>query len=304
METVSIIGVGRVGAALALALSAKGYKIVNLFIKNNGGSGNVIAGLDPTPTFLDSTEFDKISEDIVFITTQDPEISKVAQDLAKALDRGASYVFHTSGSLSSDVLKSLAEKAIKIGSIHPLTSISEPILGAKRFKGAYFCIEGDPEAVKLAKKIVRDLGGKPFSIPTEKKSLYHASAVTACGHFVALIDVAAEMLSKCGFSRGDSKDILMPLIESTVDNLREQTLQAALTGTFSRGDIQTLDSHLKTLTINVSNEELAIYIMLGKRSLTLARRSGLPDSTILEMFAKISEFDENIEPDYRNEKHS
>ncbi len=299
METVSIIGVGRVGGALALALSEKGFKIVNLFTKKNGGSGKVLAGLDPTPNLLDSSEYDKISEDIVFITTQDPEISKVAEDLAKALHHGAQYVFHTSGSLSSDVLKILGEKGIKIGSIHPLTSISEPILGAKRFKGAYFCIEGDPEAVKLAEKIVRDLAGKPFSIPTEKKSLYHASAVTACGHFIALIDVAAEMLSKCGLSREDSKKILMPLIESTVDNLKEQTLHEALTGTFSRGDIQTLDSHLKTLVRNVSNEELAIYIMLGKRSLALARRSGLPDSMILEMFAKISEFDENIEQVHR-----
>ena len=42
------------------------------------------------------------------------------------------------------------------------------------------------KAVEAAKKIVDALGGKSFSIETKYKTLYHASAVTACGHLVAV----------------------------------------------------------------------------------------------------------------------
>ena len=63
--------------------------------------------------------------------------------------------------------------------------------------------------MKIAEKLVTDLGGKSFSIETKYKTLYHASAVTACGHLVALLDVAFEMLSKCGLDEENCKGNLV-----------------------------------------------------------------------------------------------
>jgi len=52
-------------------------------------------------------------------------------------------IFHTSGSLSSEILKDLKAVGCPTGSIHPLVSISDVRLGAERFADAYFCVEGD-----------------------------------------------------------------------------------------------------------------------------------------------------------------
>ena len=101
---------------------------------------------------------------------------------------------------------------------------------------------------ELARAIVRDLGGKSFSIRSEDKPLYHAAAVMSAGNVVALFDVALEMLVQCGLTRPAAQRILLPLIASTVRNLETKDPVDALTGTFSRGDVETVKRHLKALS--------------------------------------------------------
>jgi len=59
----------------------------------------------------------------------------------------------------------------------------------------------------------------------------------ASPHLVALFDLAAEMLSACGISKKSARQVLLPLVESTVNNLMVMNPEQALTGTFARGDI-------------------------------------------------------------------
>lgn len=287
MQKISIIGVGRLGGALAIALSRKYYEIENLVARapekalviSDFVGGNL---LDFSPKDLSG-----ITSEIVFIATQDFEIENVAGRLAENL-KSKPFVFHTSGSLSSEVLQKLRESGCKVGSFHPLVSISESIAGANRFENAYFCIEGDAEAVYVAGKIAADLGGKSFSIAPEYKPLYHAAAVTACGHLVALIDTAIEMLVKCGLEENQSKEILLPLIKGTIENLNEQTTAEALTGTFARADIETFEKHLRVLKENVSDEALEVYLQLGERSAHLAERQGADNEKLADLRKRIS----------------
>lgn len=270
---VAIIGVGKVGGALALALSEKGYQISQLVTRQREKAEEIAQLIKPTPQIITADELGEVSADVIFITTQDSEIVEVAKNLAENLEH-LPFIFHTSGSLSSRVLKNLCENGCEVASIHPLVSISNPHLGSKRFKDSYFCIEGDSEAVIVGKQLVEDLEGKPFSIETKYKTLYHASAITACGHFVALISAALEMLSKCGLSEEKSQEILLPLIGSTVQNLSVQTPAEAITGTFARADVAGVNNHLQTLHANSTDEILEIYKILGLRSLKLAEQQG------------------------------
>jgi len=288
---ISIIGIGRVGGALAIALAKGGYEIENLAARKKDDTEKIAEIIKSN--ILTENEFNQISSDIVFITTQDFEIENVAKSLAdKLLNKPT--VFHTSGSLSSEVLQNLKEIGCQTGSIHPLISISDAYLGAERFKDAYFCVEGDDEAVKIAETIVENLGGKSFSIETKHKTLYHASAVTACGHLVALIDVAIEMLTKCGLDEKDAQEILLPLIESTVENLSTQTTATALTGTFARADVETLEKHLEVLRRSVSTEALEVYLQLGNRSAHLAEVQGASAENLRKIREKLSLVKKNL----------
>ena len=283
----SIIGIGRLGGALAIALAGSGFEVENLAARKGENAAKIAGVIEPKPKILSPDELGKITSDIIFITTQDSEIQNVAANLVQNLSTRP-IVFHTSGALSSEILQSLKESGCRVGSFHPLVSVSDPVLGAERFKSAYFCVEGDREAVIIAEQIVERLGGKAFSIETKYKTLYHASAVTACGHLVALIDVAVEMLSKCGLNTEKAQEVLLPLIRSTVENLSRQKTAAALTGTFARADIETMEKHLKVLSRNVSAEALEVYLQLGNRSVHLAEVQGGNVEKLKEMRKKIS----------------
>jgi predicted short-subunit dehydrogenase-like oxidoreductase (DUF2520 family) len=137
--------------------------------------------------------------------------------------------------------------------------------------GAFWSVEGDPAALRTGKAIVRDLGGRSFSIRSEDKPLYHAAAMMVSGNVVALFDVALEMLIDCGLDRKTARSILLPLIASTVRSLQTKDTAAALTGTFSRGDVETVKRHLAALKKSELLEALDLYRLLGQRSLKLGK---------------------------------
>jgi predicted short-subunit dehydrogenase-like oxidoreductase (DUF2520 family) len=288
MIRISIIGPGRVGGAIALSLPMDRYTIEDLVFRDE--PNDLVTLIQSLPEATNVLSIDSVGElrsDVVFITTQDSAVSEVADRLAGKIS-GTPIVFHTSGALSSSSLRSLQAQGAKTGSIHPLVSISIPELGPARFRGAFFCVEGDPEDVEMGKTIVGDLGGHAFTVDTKFKTLYHAAAVTACGHVVALFDAAVEMMTKCDLSPEQSKDILIPLVTSTIKNLAEQSTAAALTGTFARADIETFTKHLTALNENVSDELLEIYLLLGERSLELASKQGASPERIETLRAKVA----------------
>lgn len=283
---ISIIGIGRLGGALALALAESGFEIENLIARNRETAEKIAGLIKPRPRILSPDELEKINSEIIFIAVRDFDIQKTAEHLARKL-KNRPTIFHTSGSLSSEILQSLREIECPVGSFHPLVSLSDAVLGKERFKRAFFCVEGDTSAVEAAKKIVEKLDGKFFTIETEHKMLYHAAAVTASGHLTALIDAAVEMLEKCGLEEARAREILLPLIESAVENLKLQKPSEALTGPFARADVETLKKHIETLSENVSENALATYLQLGERSSHLAERQGANRENLEKILAEI-----------------
>ena len=268
---VAIVGTGRLGTALALALAEQGYSIGALVARTRQSARRAGAFLDASKSAVVLKELaDRPAPDLVLIATPDDQIAKVAETLAK-LDWPRSRtptVLHTSGALSSAVLTPLRKHDWSTGSLHPLVSVSEPKAGARLLRSAFWCVEGDKRAVRLARTIVRDLDGKSFSISSEKKPLYHASAVMASGNVTALFDVALEMLRECGLTRRQAQQALLPLLTSAVRNLEKLDPAAALTGTFARGDLETVKRHLDALKNN--RPALELYRLLGLRSLDLS----------------------------------
>jgi predicted short-subunit dehydrogenase-like oxidoreductase (DUF2520 family) len=233
--------------------------------------------LEGHPTTLANTEVDTWPEaDLVLIATPDDQIAAVVEWL-NSLEQvfpQKPIALHTSGALSATVLAPLKEKGWTVGSLHPLASVSEPRSGALALRGAYWCVEGDPAAVRTGKQLVRDLEGKSFSIASNLKPLYHAAAVMTAGNVVALFDVALEMLGQCGLKKKEAQQILFPLLLTAVQNLEDKDPAQALTGTFSRGDVETVKRHLAALKSNKLPDALELYRLLGKRSLQLSKRNG------------------------------
>lgn len=284
--SVAIIGSGRLGTALGLALSRAGHRVPVVASRHSAHARRAarLIGRQTKHTSLKNLgraeNLDELTQaDLIVIATSDDAIETVTQQLAEAFrtrskpDRRKMprrIALHTSGALDANVLAPLKREGFVVGSIHPLISISDPGTGADWLRRAHFSLEGDSQAVMAGRRLVRQLGGQSFQIRPETKALYHAAALMASPNLTALFDIALEMLTRCGMSPIRARHVLLPLVESTLANLVRQNPRSALTGTFKRGDLATTIKHIKAIKAEKLIEALRAYVVLGDRSLTLA----------------------------------
>src|SRR5262245_34237457 len=283
-RSISIIGAGRVGTALGIALSRSGYE-VKLVVTRRAGHARRAARLIHRGTVgLSASELRRLSPNtrglltqssVIVIATPDDEIATVAVEIATGLKRKGfsgrpKVALHTSGALPAKVLEPMRPLGFSVGSFHPLISISDSKTGAEWLTRAFFSVEGDAAAVRAAKRMARDLGGRAFVVTRDAKALYHAAALMSSPNLTALIDISLEMLSRCGLTANQSRKVLLPLIRSTLDNLETQNPSQALTGTFKRGDVATVRRHLEAISNEGLFDALEAYVLLGRRSLKLA----------------------------------
>ncbi len=271
---ISIIGCGRVGTCLAVFLARAGYELAGLAGIPQHTAHDAVRLADRGLVYENMADAVR-KGDVIFLTTPDGTIEKVCSELAGEVgDMGAKTVYHCSGALPSSILAAAADKGASTGSIHPLQSFAPFKKGqASPFKGVNFCMEGDRAAVETGGKIIEALGGSFFSIPTNAKVLYHAAAVVASNYLVTLQYAAMELLAPAGLSEERAFEILEPLIQGTLTNIKSRGAVAALTGPVVRGDAPTVARHMEDIK-KLKPEFSEFYKIMGAYTLNLARRQG------------------------------
>ncbi len=289
---IAIIGTGRLGTALALALTFnKNYELVALVSRTSQSARraarllkNERQAANTQPLDLQVLNVAQLKRlpacDLYIFTTPDDCIAEAAAQLAASFNNSTKHAtsasapiaLHLSGALASDELAVLREHRFQLGSMHPLISVSDARQGSADLRTAFYAIEGDARAIKTARKIVRDLGAQAFHLDTIKKSLYHAAAVITSGHTVALFSIAVELLARCGLDERTAQKMLLPLLTSTTQNLTRRPPANALTGSFARFDVATIRRHLAALAASNTNDAEMIYALLGARSIELAKQ--------------------------------
>jgi predicted short-subunit dehydrogenase-like oxidoreductase (DUF2520 family) len=282
----SIIGCGRTGINLAVYLEQAGFKPQGFFSKTRSSAEKAFNAVNNKGQIFDKPEQTCENCEILFITTPDDTIEKVCSYIAsKNAFKTDLTVFHLSGALSSKILVS-AQKS-NIGSIHPLQSFTPYSKGQNSpFKGINISVEGNDKAVKIGKKIVTALNANYFTIPTEAKMLYHASAVVASNFLVTLENFAINLLKKADISDEKAYEILEPLIMGTLSNIKNNGSVNALTGPVARGDSDIVKSHLNAIEKDAP-EFADLYRLMGKYTLNIAKQRKEISQTQINKLADI-----------------
>jgi predicted short-subunit dehydrogenase-like oxidoreductase (DUF2520 family) len=276
---VTIIGAGRMGQGLGLALKRRGYKVVLL----NRTPRDVIP---PLVLHQGSRAEATAGAELVLIATPDDVITEVATALAaeRAISRDQ-VVLHLSGLLDRRALRPLEDTGAGCGSFHPLQSVAEPATAAERLKGAYAGIEGDERALIAAERLANTLRMVPVRIPAEAKPAYHAAAAFVANYTVALVGVAERLARSAGVAPEIAARLFLPLLGGSVANLTALGPAASLTGAVRRGDVQTIQAHLDAL----EPEDQKLYRTVGRAAVALAREAGLSDAAAERVDAVLAE---------------
>ena len=207
----------------------------------------------------------------VLLTVPDDAIETVAKELADSAEQWQDkFVFHCSGLLTTECLDYLEKKGALVASLHPVQSFSQKKPDPKAFEGIFFGLEGKQEALDLAIGITRQLGGKFFILEAQDKPLYHLACSMASNFLATLLDTATTLLSRAGLDDSMAPQVLMPLVQGTLQNVNKFDAGTALTGPVARGDEKSLTKHLEAL--HKYPELRDFYTTMAYRSLQIAKR--------------------------------
>ena len=199
-STITIVGRGRLGPALADAFHAAGRPVVGPLGRGADGSG----------------------AEIVLLCVPDAEIASAARAVAP---RDGLLVGHCSGATGLEPLR--PHEAF---GLHPLMTVTHT--GAS-FAGAGCAVAGTTlRAVETARSLAAVLRMEPFAIADEDRAAYHAAASIAA-NFLVTIEAAAERLAA---TAGVPREALAPLVRAAIENWAELGAGEALTGPIARGD--------------------------------------------------------------------
>jgi len=238
-KTLALVGPGRAGTTIALALLEHGWQVVAVAGRapDTASTNAAVACLGSRPALVSDAGKGAA---LVVIDTPDRSIDSAARSLASSLERGA-LVVHLAGSRGLDAFAELqaVRPDVRVGALHPLQSFPTAAIGLERLRGSWAAIAGDPQVDELA----RTLGLHPFDIPDNQRMQYHAAAVVASNHLVALLGQVERLASACDVPF----EAFAPLVQSSVINAFGIGPALALTGPVVRGDLVTVEQHLATL---------------------------------------------------------
>ena len=267
-RTVVLVGPGRAGSSVALALVAHGWRAVAVAGRSYEAPStrHAVARLGAPPISVADAGFDA---DLVVIATPDADIDVVADALAPNLDPGA-LVVHLSGARGLDALLPILDTRpdVRVGALHPLQTFSAA--DPERLKGAWAAVAGPAAVTDLA----IELGLRPFVITDDERASYHAAAVVASNHLVALLGQVERLAAAAGVPF----EAFVPLMRASFDNAAAQSPMLALTGPVARGDLATVAAHLNALP----EREQDAYRALARAALALSGRDDAALTALLD----------------------
>ena len=244
--SLTIIGAGRVGRALGRALCERGWKVFGVVTRSKPSARRAVRFIGQGHAFAGIAR-EALSPRNILISTPDSAIPQIAEELARvcAEEWKGKTVLHTSGALASTALEPLRKFGAAVGSLHPLQTFSG--IGVPPLEGRVFAVEGDAAALRLARQMVRTLGGHVLQLPASGKAAYHAAASMAAGQVLALLEAAMNLMMSLGIKRRDALRALLPLTRQVLDNLERVGPRAAWTGPLARGDYGVILAHQSAL---------------------------------------------------------
>ena len=237
-DRLAIVGAGRMGMALARALSAAAIDI----------EGPLARGESPSE-----------HADAVLLCVPDGQIEAAAAALPKHC--AGRFVGHTSA----------ATPLIALGrheafSLHPLMTVTPD--GAT-FAGATAAIAGStPRALAVAQALATALGMRPVHVADADRAAYHAAASIASNFLVTLEGFAERLAQTAGLDR----EPLVALVQASVANWAALGAAAALTGPIARGDEATVARQRAAVAERLP-DDLALFDALTDATRRLAAQN-------------------------------
>ncbi len=302
---ISIIGAGRLGLALAYNIIKKNnpaISVVSVSSRSDSSLNNakeLLLKPGSNILFTKNNLLAAKASNCIFICTPDDQIENACMGIFKE-DKNAErknsgclsgnfiqkneagladfnpenmVVIHFSGSKKTDILISAEKKGASVACMHPLKSFASVLESAETLNNTLYGITYNPADKRIKKTIdiLTDfLKGRTIFVDNDKKTLYHACACIASNYLVSLMDFAVSVGEEIGLDPGIFLSGILNLSEGTMANIKKFGTKKSLTGPVARGDLGTIEEHVKSLKSLKSGQFMEIYGVMGKKTAKIA----------------------------------
>ncbi len=297
--SVGIVSAGRVGAALGFALERAGHVVVACSAVSHASRERARRRL-PDTAILPVHEVAARAE-LVLLAVPDAELASVVSGLAATQAvRPKTIVVHTSGANGIGVLAPLTEQGCLPLAVHPAMTFTGSDEDIERLSDSCFGVTAaDDVGYAIGQSLVLEIGGEPFRVREDARTLYHAALAHAGNHIVTVVADAVEALRAALSGQellgqplvddapgGIAERVIGPLTRAAVENTLQRG-QAALTGPVARGDADVVAAHLRALA-EVDPQLAEAY---RTSSLRTAQRAHAP----AEVFAALNDWSDRAD---------
>jgi len=282
---VGIVGAGRVGTALGVALSRAGHRLAGASAVSEASRQRIERFLPGTPVLQPADVV--AAAGLVLLTVPDDALAGLVRGLAATgAPLAGRLLAHASGRHGLAVLEPAVELGALPLALHPVMTFTGRPDDVDRLAGICFGVTAPAVLRPAAEVLVMEMGGEPVFIAEADRGLYHAALAGAANHLVTQVVQAEDLLSRAGVA--EPARMLGPLLSAALDNALRLG-DAALTGPVARGDAETVAGHVDALGTDAP-EALPAYLALARLTATRALASGMlaaPDARrLLDVLAE------------------
>ncbi len=275
---VGVVSAGRVGAVLGAALTAAGHIVV----ATSGVSDRSVRRAEELLPGVPLLAPDEVVRraDLVLLAVPDDALAGLVRGLAAAgAVRAGQIVAHTCGAHGVSVLAPATEQGVLPLALHPVMTFTGRTEDVARLAACGFGVTAlDEPGWSVGEALVVEMGAEPVRVPEAARPLYHAALAHGANHLAVLVRDAADALRRSGIEwggAGSPERMLGPLLSAALDNALRHG-DRALTGPVARGDLDTVEAHLRVL--DEQAPELArSYRAMAHRTADRASAAGLVD---------------------------
>ena len=270
---VQLLGAGRTGTMISIALSRAGYRVSWIgsnkledarALANKVGIGRYGAGFEG---FRSKAGF-------LILAVPDDEIRNAAAGSVRAgIITGDTVVAHLSGALGSDVLRDVSIAGASVMAFHPAQTFTMSSIPGTVFKNICFDMEGDDTACALGERAAADLGAVSIRLDPAHRILSHLAMTAASNYSVSLMHIAEEIMASAGIPKDKAGMMLHPLFSATANNIASIGTADSLTGPVSRGDTNVLKKHFNALE-NFDEQYRTVFRELASVALKITVERG------------------------------
>ncbi len=210
---VGVIGAGRVGPVIGLALAGAGHAIVGV---THGSDDARVGALLPGVPLLDALEVVRRSE-LVVIAVPHAQLAGLVAGLAEI---GAwvpgQLVLHTDPAEGIGVLApAVAGGAIPLA-VHPAIAFTGTSIDLRRLAGAFAAVTAPTPVLPIAQALAVELGCEPVVVAEGDRTAYAEAILTATTFSRSIVEQSTRLLAEIGVESPGS--YLSALVHATIDD--------------------------------------------------------------------------------------